>query len=240
MAIDIIECADWNDFKNKIISDLYVEGRFKKGKYLFRGQGGENWSLSSSFDRWYHGELKNKAETAKELLNQFKMECELEDLPDNVRNNDIMMMSLGQHHHLPTRLLDWSESPYVSAFFAFSLHVRATEESSSKVAIWVLNTSDPIWNPEFGCEIVNVPSFGNERIKNQHGKFTHLKTLESSIEEYVERYPKEGRLIKYVLPARDAVNALSDLDSMGINFARIYPGIYGNAMSAQIRVLAKL
>lgn len=240
MTIKTIECTDWTDFKSQIVGDLYEHGRFKKGKYLFRGQGGEDWSLSSTFDRWYHGELKNKVNTAKELLSQFAKECELEDLDDNVRNSEIMMLSLGQHNGLPTRLLDWSESPYISAFFAFSSHIRATQDSGDKIAIWVIKAEDPIWNSEFGCEIVNVPSFGNERIKNQHGKFTYLRTPQSSIEEYVASYPNEGVLIKYIIPAHNAVNALADLDSMGINFSRIYPGISGNAMSAQVRVLAGL
>ncbi|ENM5780379.1 hypothetical protein NTH33_003950 [Vibrio mimicus] len=50
----------------------------------------------------------------------------------------------------------------------------------------------------------------------------------------------EGYLVKYLIPAGDAVNALAELDAMGLSFSRIYPGISGNAMSAEVRVLANL
>ena len=240
MSYKEVQCSSWNEFKSKIVHDLFPNGRFKKGRFLFRGQGDASWALSPSFDRWYKGTLKDKVKTSDALLEQFKKECELEQLSDDIRKSDINMLSLGQNFGLPTRLLDWSESPYVSAFFAFSSHLTRNHENNEKVAIWVIDVEDPIWDKDHGCEIVNVPSFDNERIKNQHGKFTYLRSTKSSIEDYVAEFNGEGYLVKYLIPADDAVKALAELDAMGLSFSRIYPGITGNAMSAEVRVLVNL
>lgn len=238
MDIQTVSCICWADFKLKVIADRFEDGRFKRGLYLFRGQGGESWKLSSTFDRWYKADRANKIRVADQLLEQFSKECEQEDIPDSVRNDKIKMLSLAQHNGLPTRLLDWSESPYVAAFFAFSGHLRHGINLEKNVAIWVLNSSQDIWQQEFGCEIVNVPSLGNERIRNQHGKFTYLKAPYDSIEEYVAQFNgAEPALWRYLVPVRDAAAAMSDLDSMGLNHARIYPGMGGNAKAAEVRVI---
>lgn len=238
MKIEEIEYSSWTEFKARIISDQFPDGHFQRGRFLFRGQGGESWTLSSSFDRWYKGDRANKVKVADQLLEQFTKECELEDIPDQARQDKVLMLSLAQHNGLPTRLLDWSESPYVAAFFAFSGHIRHGINLEKNVAVWVLYTGHEIWNSEFGCQIVNVPSFGNERIRNQHGRFTYLKAPYDSIEEYVSQFNgTTTALRKYTVPVRDAAAAMADLDSMGINHSRIYPGISGNAKAAEVRVL---
>lgn len=238
MKIEEIEYSSWTEFKARIISDQFPDGHFQRGRFLFRGQGGESWPLSSSFDRWYKGDRANKVKVADQLLEQFTKECELEDIPDQARQDKVLMLSLAQHNGLPTRLLDWSESPYVAAFFAFSGHIRHGINLEKNVAVWVLYTGHEIWNSEFGCQIVNVPSFGNERIRNQHGRFTYLKAPYDSIEEYVSQFNgATTALRKYTVPVRDAAAAMADLDSMGINHSRIYPGISGNAKAAEVRVL---
>lgn len=235
----VITCTGWPDFKRKVIDQRYPEGKFARGRFLFRGQGGADWELSSAFDRWYRGDPAKKNGVADDLLKLFSKECELEDIPSEVRNDPIKMLSLGQHHGLPTRLLDWSESPYVAAFFAFSGHVRHGVNLEKYVAVWALDADSHIWNRENGCEIVNVPSFGNERIRNQHGRFTYLRGPFDCLEEYVGRFREEA-LRKYLIPVGDCVPAICDLDAMGVNHARIFPDLGGNAKAAEVRMILNL
>jgi hypothetical protein len=244
MDIDSVQCNTWSEYKEKIISEQFTNGTYSRGQYLFRGQGGESWLLSSTFDRWYleyGGDLANKTKVADHLLDEFVKECELEDIPEEVRSNRLLMLSMAQHNGLPTRLLDWSESPYVAAFFAFSGHIRHGINTERNVAIWVLDSTNVIWNDEFGCKIVTVPCFGNERIRNQHGRFTHLKAPSNSLEDYVAQFPSTDlALKKYLVPVSQARAAMADLDSMGINHARVYPGLTGNAKAAEVRVILSM
>jgi hypothetical protein len=193
--------------------------------------------LQTSFDRWYKGARVKKNELADRLLAEFSLECEFEEMPDVLRSNKMAMLGLAQHHGLPTRLLDWSESPYVAAFFAFSGYVQhGMTDSDKHVAIWVLDTENPAWNEENGCTLVKVPALWNQRIRNQFGRFTYLRAPYDTLEEYVGQFELgEVSLRKYLVPVRDFRRAMSELDAMGLTHARIYPGLEGNARAAEVR-----
>lgn len=237
--IDVIEYKSWMEFKSSIIPELYEDQFFLKDLHLFRGQASADWELEPSFDRYFRTiDKKERQGTYRELLALFKKECERMDVPADVLDDNSRLTALGQHYGLPTRLLDWTDSPYVASFFAFNDAVSLASKKSSNVAVWALDTRlKSIWSPESGVEILEVPSISNVRLRNQFGKFTISKTPFNCLEDYVNFCSeKEVALRKFLIPAQDCEMALADLDAMGINHSRIYPELVGCALAAKTRI----
>lgn len=233
-----IHLGSWNEFKS-FLNTLYEGQGFRRDRYLFRGQGRDYWQLESTFDRQFpvtEYEKGLRVKLYKEMLALFKKRLGDSDTPTEVLGDERLLTSLGQHHGLPTRLLDWSGSPYYAAFFAFSSNLQyfGTKE---KVAIYALDCSSSIWNKEYGVEIVDLPPTSNTRVRVQQGKFTLQRTPEQTLDDYVARHEDRDALVKTILPADEARKVIADLDSMGINHDSVFLDLDGIAQSTFFQIL---
>lgn len=233
-----VTCESWEYFKSTSIPVLCDKGPFTRGVYLFRGHGSATWSLMSSFDRAYVGKSrKQKVKMADELVGIFRKEAEGLDVDRSIWEDKVARLALAQHFGVPTRLLDWTESPYIAAFFAFA-GIALNPNREAHVAVWCLNTKSEIWSPETGVEVIELPAYGNDRLRSQLGKFTLLKAPFDSLEEYVQKFEEDdGALTQFLIPSSHALVALADLDVMGINYPRLFSGLDGCAKAASLRML---
>ena len=235
----------WEDFKNGIRGALPGAHDYDVYKnYIFRGQGNAAWPLRSTFDRIYSDKQAASRDTlAKELIREFYEECE-RYAPWRYGIDDPRVLAMAQHHGLPTRLLDWSFSPYVAAYFAFSwfMFENPAMEQTGNVAIWVLNRIQlQAKAPEGQLQIIAVQDFENSRLGSQFGLFTYLKTNEASLEDYLisPAVNLTKALVKLELPRATAREALQDLILMGIHHGTIFPGREGIAQTIKLRNLLR-
>lgn len=240
MPIQEFACSSWKEFKADTLPGLFGVKVATRGKFYFRGQGSEKWPLMSAFDRWYKTSNTrglSKKEATDRFISLFKEEAGRLTPDPNISNDHEQLLALGQHYGVPTRLLDWTESPYVAAFFAFS-GIASSPDIGNRIAIWCLDTTSRIWQEDTGIRLLNIPSPYNERLKNQLGKFTLLQSPFDSVDEHISASDSSGTALqKITLPAGEARTALADLDFMGINYSTIYPGLDGCARAASLRML---
>lgn len=129
------ECAGWKVLSANSVPDLMdvlTDTENTKG-WVFRGQSNYNWSLQPSIFRGLTN--SNPVGLTQRQLEKFKVYAR-----GRVMNSDawgdIRYWALGRHYGLKTPLLDWTASPFISAFFAFR------EDSDSKYrALYALNAS---------------------------------------------------------------------------------------------------
>jgi FRG domain-containing protein len=234
-----VRLQSWSDFKSSFLPGLYAGGQFLRDRYLFRGQGRDYWKLESNFDRQFPiGKYGRgiRVKLYQEMLGLFRNRLADSDVPKDVINDERLLTALGQHHGLPTRLLDWSGSPYYAAFFAFSSNIQYFG-TKDQVAIYVLDCTSSIWNQEYGVEIIELPPFSNRRIRVQQGKFTLQRTPDPTLDAYAERHEDRQALRKVIIPANQARTVIADLDSMGINHDTVFSDLDGIARASFFQVL---
>ncbi|WP_423826964.1 FRG domain-containing protein [Sharpea azabuensis] len=90
----------------------------------------------------------------------------------SVSKEEFKIKSLAQHYGVPTRLLDWTLSPFVAAYFAFSSTIPSRY---NRIAIWALKKDHDIWNSNIGVKIMEgTYSQENVHMRKQLGCFTFI------------------------------------------------------------------
>lgn len=232
----------WEEFKGNIMQELFKDGVFKSGRFLFRGHCSADWRLESSFDRLFPDlDGAHRQKIAEELVESFFSECTARSLVDISPGELGRVLAYAQHHGLPTRLLDWTESPYIAAFFAFS-DVITLKPQSRSICIWVLDTEHPIWSVGGAVEVLSPPREGNDRLRSQLGRFTLTRGTYRFLEDYAEAAatPTVDALKRVLLPVQEAVKASADLDAMGVNYLNLFPGVEGCVKSSKLRLALRL
>lgn len=127
ITLNEITVGSWKDLQ-EVLFDFEKDREINRFRspYAYRGVTSNGYGLETSFSR-----LKSPG-TEKHLLRNFK---KYTNSILNNRNNLWELLAVAQHYGLPTRLLDWTFSPYVALHFA-TLNTAKYDDDG---AIWCLD-----------------------------------------------------------------------------------------------------
>ena len=142
--------------------------------YWFRGQSKVTWKLLPSLAR-----VEGGLERELSFLARFRQNAALlVQQPSPV--SEWEWLTIMQHYQVPTRLLDWTESPLVALYFAIENHL------DKDGALWILdperlNLASNIPDKSSASN-PSIPSFGDEATQNYQP--SHV-----ALESYSHLYP---------------------------------------------------
>jgi hypothetical protein len=231
----------WGDVLDKINAIAEDPGMMTGPGPFFRGHSDSRWELTPSL-----GRLVLQLDTESNLYYRF-ISSGGHLLPDRASPWDVYFLM--QHHSMPTRLLDWSESLAVAVYFALR------DATSHPAAIWVLS---PYWLNHFmigrlaverldsafpqGYESYFVndrsPMYGrfpapviavsggphSSRMRSQRAVFT----LHADLERPLEKIVKDVAW-KVTIPKKAFGDAKRFLKHAGVNEFSLFPDLDGLA-----------
>jgi FRG domain len=244
-----IRVSTWTELQDALWEDAWQEslGRFRSD-FAFRGRNDAAEELVTSLQR-LGGDARS---LERHLLRNFRRYASREaaafDSPWN-------WLALGQHHGLPTRLLDWTHSPLVALHFVTSDerqfdrdgvvwmfdYVRAHAETPTPLRTELDDASMNVFTAEslgrvttglreleeLGGDFVLFlePPALNQRIVNQYALFSLTSRADRRLDEWLEQRPHMARRV--VVPAELKWEVRDKLDQANVTERVLFPGLDG-------------
>jgi len=148
--------------------------------WLFRGQASADWDLQPTLERilspiGWDPEMAQKCEEYS--LHLFSSKAHHYIAWDKLPTTKLGWLSLMQHHGVPTRLLDFTESPFIALFFSFN-ETSISEMQPS--AVWALNYR-------------NITKSSIEYLKDRDNHFEYdYSSAQMQPDEFFDKYLDSG------------------------------------------------
>jgi len=220
--------------------------------WLFRGHADSCWMLRPGVHRGYSPQQE------RYLTNEFRVRASGRHVSCPLSNDYPAWLALMQHYGLPTRLLDWTYSPLIAAFF--SVHpdyaVHGTAEDRDAI-IWALDAGElnklqgfePLIFPldAASYEPMITPAFKNRvepdsvgvamalehdpRIQLQQGAFTiHSSRTPINLLEGAHAW-----LYKFIIRNEDIGGFFEELTLLGVRKYTLFPDL--SALTSELKAI---
>jgi hypothetical protein len=232
----VVEFEELHDLIENKVADI--------SGYVFRGQSNATWKLEPTLNRLIeHARATGVKQRSLERfvhahLDRFRLEIRGRrgDNPPKLEEDELW--ALGQHFGLATPLLDWSLSPYISAFFALG---RINDDQVDRV-LWCLHRSkvnriNEGLSDKEKLLFIFPDSNDNKRLLHQSGLFSKGPVMKS-VDDWVSEKAKgqQAVLLKIVFPGNFTFRkkALKKLQLMNINHSTLFPDLSGASQFCNI------
>lgn len=248
----------WDDFR------AYVDQMRGESPAYWRGQVDKDWPLSSSFDRailqflgrtealdqpMASGDADVQsgenvlppgfvAETRDLYLKEFKAAASGLRGPNPALLDVNQWWALGRHYGLISPLLDWTEKPYIAAFFAMTPwrnHLPPLTDSllRKEAAVYRLVNAEGLEGK--GLHVLRLEVDEVPRLQDQRGIFTLLDSeVYFDLRTFLEDTGHGHLLTRITLTGDALMEGLLDLDDHGIDYRSLFPDLAGAAMHANV------
>ncbi|WP_162184682.1 FRG domain-containing protein [Sphingomonas hengshuiensis] len=229
----------WSDFRQWAVDQ-------DPRRFIFRGQS-KPFKLTTTFHRTWRSDLS--AWVLDDVRRLYGAIIERVSFPLQLGNleHNAVIWSILQHHGYPTPLLDWSFSPFVSAFFAFHT-VKA--DSDCKPRIFIFDKA--AWEESYGRQafivdaappqLVTIENMavGNPRYAPQQAlaAVSNVTDIEAFIRKREQADGKSYLEVCDLLPA-EGPRIMKELELMGITFGSLFPGLDGICKDLKDRLFAE-
>lgn len=146
--------AQWETTRITTVEGLFEAlGALQRKRWLFRGQSRDRGTLRPTIDRGHLDALPRaeKLTLERRSIQTFRSAALFFASPgeQHAMIDDFVALMVLRHYGVPTRLLDWTASPLVAAFFA------AHSSPDSDGEIWSFN--EPLYEPEGAKQWLDHP-----------------------------------------------------------------------------------
>lgn len=236
-------------FRVKTFEELrdLIENRISDiGQYVFRGQSKAEWNLESTLSRLIKHARKTGAKQGSidkfvaAHLERFRLEIRGRRGDNPPKLDEDELWALGQHFGLATPLLDWSQSPYISVFFALA---SINDDPHDDRVLWglhrlkIMQINEGLDDNE-KLKLIFPDSNDNKRLLGQSGLFSKgpvMKSVEGWVTEKSSPSMKSV-LLKIAFPGDIGFRkaALKKLQLMNINHSTLFPDLMGASLFCNI------